>query len=94
MIFLWAHYQAPSVSFAEIWIEYDFLQTRTSLFASFSGKDILRLMVFLGARPQTPRVGFAEVWTEDDFLRSRTTLFASFSGKRRYVTINCVPQNP
>jgi hypothetical protein len=87
------HAPHPQVGFAELWAAQSLLRSRTTLFASFSGKrrillddlppDQLDSQQVLGNKPSNPRVGFVEVLGAHSFLRSRTTLFASFSGKRR-----------
>jgi hypothetical protein len=62
------------------------LRSRTTLFASFSGKRRMLLAIVgsvLGASPQTPVVPLRGRFGVQSLLRSRTTLFASFSGKRR-----------
>jgi hypothetical protein len=71
------------------------LRSRTTLFASFSGKRRAALDRFgiiwgnsngsvrslLGARPQTPRVGFAEFRCPWSSAKQNNA-FASFSGQR------------
>jgi hypothetical protein len=87
----WGQPQTPWFRFAEGLGAHSFLRSRTTLFASFSGKrrisfskekKLLDRLVFWG-QPQTPWFRFAEGLGAHSFLRSRTTLFASFSGKRR-----------
>jgi hypothetical protein len=53
------------------WVAHSFLRSRTTIFASFSGKEGFHT------------TGWVEFWVAHSLLRSRTTLFASFSGKRR-----------
>jgi hypothetical protein len=84
----WGQPQTPWLRFAEVWATYDLLRSRTTLFASFSGKRRLSPPIetsdesFLGPAPDpvAPLRGGLATY---DLLRSRTTLFASFSGKRR-----------
>jgi hypothetical protein len=53
--FLGASPQTPRVGFAEVWVPIDFLRSRTTLFASFSGKRRLLAQLF----PPQQRSGLA-----------------------------------
>jgi hypothetical protein len=85
--FLGACPQTPRVGFAEIWIADGFLRSRTTLFASFSGK-IRRLVAFLGACPQTLRVGFAEFGSLMIFCKVKQHVLRLFWKEDRLLVIS------